>query len=78
MGDEFEIGDTFSYSDIELMSIDDTREPLARLLSPFRLAQQVVILREEHTPQSCSAVEQFGVRELTRAIFLRSQYIHTT
>lgn len=55
--DKFQIGNALPDGAVELVCVNNSAEALASLLSPFRFAQQVVILCEEDAPQLSRAVE---------------------
>ncbi len=66
--DQLQVANAHADRNVELVCVDNTgkRDPVPQ--SMRSLAQKVGILREEHTPESDSTIEQVGIGKRRRAV----------
>jgi hypothetical protein len=75
VGNQLKVRDAPADRQVALMHVDHATELLALFLSARTLDEQILILREQHSPKFRGPVEQCRVLESPSTILLCGQYI---
>lgn len=59
------------------MRVDDPVKGRAGVLTPGRLDQKIVILREEHSSEQGRTVQEIGILQIAGTVLVSGQHIHT-
>ncbi len=70
VGNKFQITDALANRDPQRVGIDDTSEPLTRMLSSSGFYQEIIVKGENRPTEACGPLQELWVRKGLRSIFL--------